>query len=218
MAGFISGGISFFSFPVAAFGLTGNIILASFVGLARTGDPFYQFVAVLLAVYGAYILFTILDLHRILLSHIAIELEVERQRDTVGLLLNDFEENGSDWIWRVDADWRVRDASPRLAVLLGTSPRDLEGSRLAARAEGGETWEPATGVERRLRELSIAKTAFRDFVIPVHLRDETAWWSLSESLSERIIEFPTIVAGVGTPTPVNPATIIRCTGDIDAFA
>ncbi|MGA2009778.1 MAG: EAL domain-containing protein [Solirubrobacteraceae bacterium] len=58
------------------------------------------------------------------------ELEVTEQRETLSLLLHDFESGASDWLWETGPDGRLLRVSPRLAELLGRSPAQLTGAGL----------------------------------------------------------------------------------------
>jgi EAL domain-containing protein (putative c-di-GMP-specific phosphodiesterase class I)/PAS domain-containing protein len=56
------------------------------------------------------------------------QLEVIEQRETLGLLLRDFESGASDWLWETGADGRLLRVSPRFAELLGSSVPELTGA------------------------------------------------------------------------------------------
>jgi len=52
-----------------------------------------------------------LHLSAILQTQIVSQIKVEQQKDVISLLLYDFEENASDWIWEIDVDGRIRNPS-----------------------------------------------------------------------------------------------------------
>ncbi len=113
-------------------------------------------------------------------------IELERQGDTIQLLLKDFEEQTSDWLWEVDADLRYRRPSARFAQALGRPPSAIEGVAIeAVFPRGAEGDEPGDGAVRlghagdALRHQVMGRRAFRDLVIPFTSNDETRWWSLS---------------------------------------
>ena len=58
------------------------------------------------------------------------ELEVTEQRETLSLLLHDFESGASDWLWETGPDGRLLRVSPRFAELLGRPPEQLTGADL----------------------------------------------------------------------------------------
>ncbi len=60
-------------------------------------------------------------------EHVLNELTLAEQGDIIGLLLRDFEENASDWLWETDAELRLSRVSPRLADILGCDQADLRG-------------------------------------------------------------------------------------------
>ena len=112
-------------------------------------------------------------------------IELERQGETIQLLLKDFEDQASDWLWEVDADLRYRRPSARFAQALNQPASAIEGTAIEAVfhrhpedhgfAGGADGEHPGDALRRRVGE----RRAFRDLVIPFALGDDTRWWSLS---------------------------------------
>ncbi len=112
-------------------------------------------------------------------------IELERQGETIQLLLKDFEEQASDWLWEVDAELRYRCPSARFAQALNQPASAIEGTAIEAVfhrhpedhgfAGGADGERPGDALRRRVGE----RRAFRDLVIPFVLGDDTRWWSLS---------------------------------------
>lgn len=127
MAGLIATGMSAAVLPRVAIGYAGLIIVGSFIALAATGEAFYIYVGVLLFFYASFICFTILHLSRLLTMRVIAQIELERQQEFTHLLLNEFEESASDWLWETDADLRLQHVSPRLIEVAGSSERQLMG-------------------------------------------------------------------------------------------
>ncbi|QJQ33474.1 EAL domain-containing protein [Sphingomonas lacunae] len=108
----------------------------------------------------------------------------EEQTETVSLLLREFEDAGSDWLWQVDANRRITKASPRFAHAVGRDPSELEGLSIL-QLLAGEHWStgkfpPALhDLANRLNR----KESFASLLVPVALDERTRWWELSASPS-----------------------------------
>jgi diguanylate cyclase (GGDEF)-like protein len=104
-----------------------------------------------------------------------------RDRLTVSLLLRDFEQHASDWLWEVSRDGRLRHVSRRMAERLGEPVDALLGQPLVALLarhlppDDADAW-------RRLDRLSRALGAaepLRDHDLRLQLHGEAVWWSLN---------------------------------------
>ena len=74
--------------------------------------------------------------HRLALQRGVIEQEVEKQNEVIALLLKDFSEGSSDWLWETGADGRISYASKGLAAGLGTSPLGVPLGDIAGEGPG----------------------------------------------------------------------------------
>ena len=107
------------------------LILGSFVGLARSGEPIALSIGVLLVVYAVFMLASVARMSRLSQERIHDRVRVEDQGQTIGLLLNEFEANTSDWLWETDEAGRLQHVSARMAQALGLSEDDLHSASLA---------------------------------------------------------------------------------------
>ncbi|GBU20004.1 MULTISPECIES: EAL domain-containing protein [unclassified Methylobacterium] len=177
-AGLIATGMSAAVMPLTAISYSTPIILGSFIALAMTGERFYIYVAILLTFYAVFILFTIVHLSRLVTMRVISQAELERQQEFTHLLLNEFEENASDWLWETDADLRLQHVSPRLVEVAGSSERQLQGlplERLILPARGAPVGHPSTGLWQTVAE----RRVFRNVVLPLDIAGERRVWSLS---------------------------------------
>ncbi|GJD98599.1 hypothetical protein GMJLKIPL_0510 [Methylobacterium isbiliense] len=175
-AGLIATGMSAAVMPAAAISYSGPIIVGSFTALAMTGDLFYVNVGVLLLFYAGFILFTILHLSRLVTARVMAQADLERQQELTNLLLNDFEESASDWLWETDRRLRLQHVSSRLVQVAGSSERELQGLPLERLfRQIGDTAHPS----RILWGHIVGRQTFRNCLLPVEIADETRWWSLS---------------------------------------
>ncbi len=80
--------------------------------------------------YGALIASAMLFANRTVASRTVSRLRVEEQGEVIGLLLREFEENASDWLWETDRLLRLTHVSPRLAKVTGKPRETLLGLSL----------------------------------------------------------------------------------------
>ena len=95
-------------------------------------------------VYGSILVFMILASRQTVLRQLEDSQEINRQRDIISLLLNDFEQGTSDWLWETGLDGRLVYCSKRLAEVVGTSRERLRGASLleaAGAVDGHAGWD-----------------------------------------------------------------------------
>ncbi|RVT40337.1 putative bifunctional diguanylate cyclase/phosphodiesterase [Sphingobium algorifonticola] len=108
--------------------------------------------------------------------------ELADKREVVSLLLREYEDSGSDWLWQTDSLRRITGVSPRFAATMGVTPADLEGKPLL-QILAGRDWETGdfTPVLRDLAERLKRRESFSNVVLPVEVGQETHWLELSAS-------------------------------------
>lgn len=92
--------------------------------------------------------------------------------ETVRLLLNEYDENSSDWLWETDASGFFVEPSARFAEASGLTGDVLAGRKIGHLAVHGS----------ELRKLYTALregAAFRDLQLPVTIGEAPRWWSIS---------------------------------------
>lgn len=108
------------------------------------------------------------------------EAGVAEKDEVVSLLLREFEEKESDWLWQVDNNRALRSVSPRFAYALGREPADVEGARFI-RLIAGKTFETGD-VPRSLHDLAERlkrRESFSNLLVQVQLGEQRRWWELS---------------------------------------
>ncbi|WP_325100178.1 putative bifunctional diguanylate cyclase/phosphodiesterase [Aurantiacibacter sediminis] len=117
---------------------------------------------------------------RIFLSARIAEAGVAEKDEVVSLLLREFEEKESDWLWQVDKKRCLRSVSPRFAFALGKEPKEVEGE-LFVRLIGGSTFETGE-VPRSLHDLADRlkrRESFSNLLVQVQIGEQRRWWELS---------------------------------------
>lgn len=110
------------------------------------------------------------------------EAGMAEKAEVVSLLLREFEEGDADWLWQVDANRRVRSASPRFAFALGEDPEDIDGKPLiqliaGAAWDSGHFHSSLHDLAERLKR----RESFSNLLVRVTLHGNHRWWELSAS-------------------------------------
>ncbi|MWV27666.1 putative bifunctional diguanylate cyclase/phosphodiesterase [Aurantiacibacter rhizosphaerae] len=148
--------------------------VASFI---LAGDIMFAIAA---AVYTVTIVAGALRSARTYLSAKIAEAGVAEKDEVVSLLLREFEEKESDWLWQVDTNRRIRSASPRFAFAFGAAPENLEGESFI-KLIAGSSWESGE-FPRSLHELAEKlkrREHFSNLLVQVYLETGRRWWELS---------------------------------------
>ena len=100
--------------------------------------------------------------------------EIERRESTsvVRMLLNDYEEQSSDWLWTIGPRGNLRDVSERLAKALGRDSGQIEGLPFIDLFTPGEE---RTALATRVSE----RSPFRDLLVRLRVDGELHYWRLS---------------------------------------
>ena len=144
------------------------------IGLAQLGgfDAFGA-IAVLLTASGLLIrmTFTARDLF---VTRILSDRELAESTRTVKLLLNEYEENGSDWLFELDDKDRLTNVSTRFAAIAGETTTALDGrafTALFAPDLARDELAMALAERRPMREMVLALDSIGS--------GEPRWWSIS---------------------------------------
>lgn len=141
----------------------------------------YAYLALLLVLYGISVVASVLITSRLFVKSLIAESEIERQKQVIGLLLNDFEDDASDWLWETDERGCLRHVSNRLAETLNMPVAALHQQPMAITLLGGKGAAESEGRQAfaQLEEAFATARAFRDITVPIEQRGTIRWWSLS---------------------------------------
>ncbi len=157
------------------------LALAAAYGLANT--PFASFPAIwaVLFIYAATMMAMVISSARVFMSRARADAEAERQAQLVDLLLKDFEEHASDWLWEVSSDGRLRHVSARLAQSLQTTDRELSRMpfvdflRQRMPADRADALDAHELLSRCLQR----PVSFKELELPLQVGHEVRWCSLT---------------------------------------
>ena len=103
--------------------------------------------------------------------------EVNRQKEVISLLLKDFEESASDYLWEMDAEGRIQNATEGLAELCQVPVVMLNGTRLTEIM--AESLEDSEGEYNTIKHSVIGLRAFANVMVPVLVSREKRWWNVT---------------------------------------
>ena len=175
-AGLIATGMSMTVMPIVAIQFSGPIVISSFASLLWAKDSYYSYVSILLVFYAAFLLVTARSLSRLVTKWVAAQGALERQQQLTSLLLNDFEEGASDWLWETDEELRLQHVSPRLIEVAGNPIRNLQNLPLARLFRLDS--EEAKPFELLWSEIG-NRREFVNLLLPVRVDAEIRWWCIS---------------------------------------
>ncbi|MDB5600227.1 MAG: diguanylate cyclase [Xanthobacteraceae bacterium] len=165
--------------PAAAIAYTILLAVGGVIALTLSTNPVWLTVCVLISFYAIMVSLSVGRNARLFTDRLLRQAEIEQQGQVIGLLLRDFEENASDWLWELDTDGRLQWVSPRLSAALCQPASMLRGVKFADFLEDPKTdGIDALGVgdvDRLLR----ARAPFSDVTVAARIGDELRWWSLT---------------------------------------
>jgi diguanylate cyclase (GGDEF)-like protein len=167
--------------PVSvAFAFWVPVLIGGALSLFFDSAPFDPFAAICLIGYAFLTAFCIIYLNRKLTERALNAIRLEEQNEVVKLLLRDFEESSSDWLWETNAALELQHVSPRLAEVARKSAHELTG--IFPQVLFGDVTRAdlrAAAPVAKLNRLLSQRSAFRDLIIPVLIAGEERSWSLT---------------------------------------
>ncbi len=178
MAGMISaGGFALATVPAAGLTYTWTMTVASAAALLLCRVDVYTVTAVFLLIYAVFISRNVISNGRLFFDNLRAQLQLARQTETISLLLKEFQENASDWLWQTDAEGRLTHVPERFAKVAQIPLPLLQG---AALADALEMLCPADGpAVAGIVALMDKHEALRDVIVHVVAGGEARLWALT---------------------------------------
>jgi diguanylate cyclase (GGDEF)-like protein/PAS domain S-box-containing protein len=173
-----AGGLVLASVPSAAIAYVCVVAAMTIVGLmAHDGGRYQLFLCFLFVIGGATVIRSATRQSLLFNASQRQQIELEGQSELIGVLLKDYEEQASDWLWETDANLRYRNISKRFVEALGRSHQEIEdvpfGSLLVSDIPGNED------ARNLIKASAHSHSTFRDVVIPFDVDGSSRWWSFS---------------------------------------
>ncbi len=164
--------------PVCAAALVAVIAVSTLLALPAGSSLWSPTIVLAFLTFALLIVRGVIVTSFAMMARMRTQVELSDRTEVVGLLLNEFESNASDWLIEVDADGLLTHVSPRLAVVAGRPRELLMGAPLLSIVGDKRSRESRAAVKALTGQFR-SQRAFRDAVVPVHVGGELRWWSLS---------------------------------------
>jgi diguanylate cyclase (GGDEF)-like protein/PAS domain S-box-containing protein len=168
--------------PSAAIVYVFIMSVASLIPLLVSNNPIYYFdMAGLLIIYACVLVVSVLWNGRIFIDRLLAEAGREQQSQWISLLLRDFEESASDWLWQTNSSGHLQHVSARFSKILSQpidELREVPFVQLLASSQKQKAGYSTSNLDA-LRNAMDDRIAFRDLTVPVALEGEDRWWSLT---------------------------------------
>jgi diguanylate cyclase (GGDEF)-like protein/PAS domain S-box-containing protein len=173
-----AGGLVLATVPSAAIAYVCVVAAMTIIGLMANDSGRYQlFLCFLFIIGGLTVIRSVTRQSQLFNASQRQQIELENQSELIGVLLKDYEEQASDWLWETDGDLRYRNVSKRFAEALGRPREEIEGvlfgSLLVSNVSGNED------ARTLIKANAHSNSTFRDVVIPFDIDGALRWWSFS---------------------------------------
>ncbi|MFW2351024.1 putative bifunctional diguanylate cyclase/phosphodiesterase [Qipengyuania sp.] len=146
--------------------LGGSIVVAQ----ARVNTIEYWISFALSCVFIAILISSLLETYKIEFRKLEKEKELRKSADTVRLLLNDYEEQSSDWLWRTDSCGRILTPSRRF--------RESSAGRIRAGMPLASLFDERPETDQ-LRNALTEGRPIRNLIVQFHHENSVRWWRIS---------------------------------------
>ncbi len=170
-----TGAISFVRLPAAAIIFSALMTIALAYGAVTTLHVAPAMASIVGAFFTLAVVGAIVTQHYTFLKQVEAEEKIKHQSEVIKLLLNDFEDGSSDWIWETDLEGKLVYFSPRLATVFNKKIADILGQRfsgLFATQTENQAPEP-------LDALMANREIFTDQIYKTELGGLTQHWQIS---------------------------------------
>ncbi len=129
-------------------------------------------VAITVAVMACFMHWSLYNLYYMFATRRIRTRRLSQSNDTIQLLLNQYDDEGSDWLYEINTKSQIYNPSQRFCDACGMTREALEGTQLLQLI--GDAPEAGD-----LRQLLNEGRAFRNVVIPMKVDGIDHWWSLN---------------------------------------
>ena len=149
------------------------------VGLSLMGGFTGICLLVLLGIFTFFVVFSIKEMNKLSVQRIYDRVQISEHNETIGLLLREYEESTSDWLWELDREGRLANASERIAQAIGLPLADLH---LLPFHKIFQARRPGVQVSDGARKVSTAiagRRPFHNISIEIKTEGASIWWRLT---------------------------------------
>ena len=133
LAGMLCGGnFAYGTLPRAAFAYLAVLYAGAIATFIVMGSPILGFLFVAITLYVCFLSVSTLINTQVLRSHIESEMQLKDQNEFMGIVLKDFEEGASDWLWEIGADYKITRGVERFRQSFGFKNSETQNQSLIA--------------------------------------------------------------------------------------
>lgn len=167
-----AGGFLLSRIPLAAFAFILPLMIGLIFGMQLVGSVVYDLLSVLMIVYVGALAVSIQWSHARYVEQLLGAAALKEQEQVISLLLRDFEETTSDWLWQIDEDGILQNVPANIHA---------DKSQYKDMRTGASLIDLFTRSDARsILESSLSRrTAFRDLVMRVESDTGETWWLLT---------------------------------------
>ena len=155
------------------------LIIGGFIGINIEGSASGFQLSLLLIVYAVFVVFSCKGMSRLSVQRIVDRVKISEQSDTIGLLLRDFEEGSSDWLWDINEHGRFQHVSERVAQAAGLTIQALDDMVFVAMFQNqNRRGALSTGAQEVLAAVA-ARRSFHDQIVEIETSGSNLYWKLS---------------------------------------
>ncbi len=195
IAGMSAGGaFALAAIPMAAFAYLGLMLGPALTAVWTGHIPASMALFAMGVIYFSALTLTIIARYREFSKRISYQFHIQKQKETISLLLKDFESSASDWLWETDPEGNLTYVSDRLVYLTGQKKNALLGKPITASAGAHSETAPWIQVLDHMRK----GEPIRDHVVSAQTAHGPAWWSITAGPILQADGTATGYRGVGT--------------------
>ena len=168
-----AGGFVLATVPPASGAYIGVLSVGAFSALALSQSPYRLPMMGLLAAYGAIVYVSARATSRLFVDRLMAEYDLRERGQVIDLLLAEFDQNGSDWLFELDGDFTITEHSARFAEVSAARDGSLVGRPFLDLLDAVS--------RQRLGERLTSGNPFRDVEVAAIVAGETRWWSIGAS-------------------------------------
>lgn len=165
-------GLCMVAMPKRSVLAVGMHTLGIVVPLLLRGGMANQLAAVMVAGAFVFLHYTLFTLHHMFATRRLRTRSLEEANETIQLLLNQYDEDGSDWLIECDEAGAILRPNRRFCAAAGRTAAELQGLRLSLLFKDSPERE-------ELRAIGVREEPFRGLVVPLEIAGEDQWWSIS---------------------------------------
>ena len=166
--------------PGAAIAFITPVVVALLASFHIHEVAFGNYIGLLLALFSFVLIRAAFAQATMLAARIITDEEQRKKSDMISMLLGEFEENASDWLWETDSLGRLAYISTKFSEMANLPLETLKGKsllRVMARGSDGPP-EPANSW-RAITECLHQRTPFRDLALQIWVEGEPRWCEMT---------------------------------------